>query len=109
MVDGVEVSLFEGDGLLVATQVSIIQYDTHPHRYYLIDTHYREAAVDTPWLQALSHFPTFDFSNFDQNLIVIGGSTGGPLVHPSLSAIVITPLACLASKPLVPSAWLSLL
>ena len=110
MVDRVEVSLFEGDGLLVATQVSIITIIIVliiSIILTLIATISLTLITGRQWwiLLGCRLFPTFtyafDFSNFDQNINVIGGSTGGPLVHPSLSAIVITPLACLASKPLV--------
>lgn len=55
-VDEEQVALFEGDGLLVATQGSSSGYSL---------------------------------------------AAGGPLLHPGLSALVVTPLACLRSAPLV--------
>ena len=59
MVDGVQVTLFEGDGLLVATQV--LNHQQNPHH-----TRFREAAVDTPRLQAL--FPLYIFHTFDSSI-----------------------------------------
>ena len=103
MVDGVQVTLFDGDGLLVATQVliSIATISKTPitlvsgrQRWILLGC--RLFSLFTSFIHLIRPFSMHSTSRHDCWL-----TTGGPLLHPRLSAIVITPLACLTSKPLV--------